>query len=201
MLSDVAGSSRIELIDLERYPLADHEARQRIAAAAAAELKTYRFCALPGFLAAEALGAVLEEVTRLAPAAHYRDILLGAYGDDPDPGLPAGHPRRRRHAFRMGVVAYDRFPAQSALRSLYLRDDSPTSSPRSSASPSSIAAPTPSCPATSPSWRRADSTVGTSTATISWSRSCSRRPNLAGHSSSRRRSAPTWMRITMRSPG
>jgi hypothetical protein len=122
MLSDVADSSPTELIDLERYPLADGEARQRIAAAAAAELKTYGFCALPGFLAAEALGVVLEEVTRLAPAAHYRDILLGAYGGDADPGLPAGHPRRRRHPFRMGVLAYDRFPAQSALRSLYLRD-------------------------------------------------------------------------------
>jgi hypothetical protein len=123
MLTDAAELSPSELIDIQRYPLADAVARQRIAAAARAELDTHGFCALPGFLRSEAIGAVLEEVTRLAPAAHYRDILLGAYGGDADPGLPAGHPRRRRHPFRMGVLAYDRFPAQSALRRLYLHDD------------------------------------------------------------------------------
>jgi hypothetical protein len=123
MASDVSDLSPPDLIDLERYPLANPEARQRIAATAGADLDACGFCALPGFLDSKAINAVLDEVISLAPAAHHRDILLGAYGDDAGLELPADHPRRRRHPFRMGVLAYDCFPAQSALRRLYLRDD------------------------------------------------------------------------------
>ena len=68
---------------------------------------------------ADAIASVLGEVGRAAPDAHYRDLLLGAYGGEADPALPADHPRRRVHPFRMGVLAYDRFPAQSLLRRLY----------------------------------------------------------------------------------
>jgi hypothetical protein len=123
MPTDAAEWSPSELIDNERYPLADAPARRRISAAAQAELARHGFCALPGFLRPAAIAAVLGEVTRLAPAAHYRDLMLGAYGGEAAADLPADHPRCRRHPFRMGVLAYDRFPAQSALRRLYLHDD------------------------------------------------------------------------------
>jgi hypothetical protein len=55
----------------------------------------------------------------LEPRAHWSEGLSSAYLEAPDPALPGDHPRRWQGRHRLGVVAYDLFPHQSAARRLY----------------------------------------------------------------------------------
>ena len=74
---------------------------------------------LPGFLRDEALPPLARECDALAARGHFSEVRGTPYIDVPDLSLPEGHPRRTLGRTALSAVAYDRFPAASALRALY----------------------------------------------------------------------------------
>ena len=108
-----------DLIDLERYPLFDPEARDRIVAGARADMAATGSAILRGFVSGQGIATILSEALALAPAAHRRDNLLGAYPESVPETPDASHPVRRRSAYRMGVVATDQIDAEGPILAIY----------------------------------------------------------------------------------
>ena len=108
-------------IDLERYPLRElaSAATRRVVAQAGRDLAQAGMAVLPGFLKPEALGALAAECDALAVLGHFSEVHGTPYIDVPDLARPEGHPRRTLGRSALSAVAYDRFPADSALRALY----------------------------------------------------------------------------------
>jgi hypothetical protein len=79
-------------------------------------------CILPGFVRAETIDALVAECDRLAPLGHRSCIQGTPYLGLPDESYPEGHPRRALVDNSLEAVAYDLFPADSALRALYESD-------------------------------------------------------------------------------
>jgi hypothetical protein len=110
-----------DLVDLDRYPLADldgptgrsvvADARASLAASGAAEL--------PGFIGARGVAALVEDAGALAPRAHHSGGVGTAYLEIPDFDLPADHPRLHFAPYAVGAVGYDVIPRTSPLRRLY----------------------------------------------------------------------------------
>jgi len=114
-------TSPSHLIDLDRYAIVDvnAEATRELARQCRRQLDNSGACELPGFLTAGATAHLVQEADALAIEAH-RSVATGtAYLEIPDFTLPADHPRRAFGTSSVGVVAYDQFPATSALRQLY----------------------------------------------------------------------------------
>lgn len=103
------------LVDLDRHPFDDPDVLARGRADLAADGVTV----LPGFLRPEAVAAMVTEVDALATAAHPSDIRGSPYLALPDESFPEGHPRRAETHSALSALAYDQFPADSPLRSLY----------------------------------------------------------------------------------
>lgn len=108
-------------IDLERYPLLElaSAGTRRVLAQAERDLAHAGMAVLPGFLKGEALGALAAECDALAGLGHFSEVHGTPYIDVPDLAQPEGHPRRTLGRSALSAVAYDRFPASSALRTLY----------------------------------------------------------------------------------
>jgi hypothetical protein len=111
----------IALVDLTRYPILEPESARmgQVLDWARARLRDTGACEVPGFLTAEGLEAIRADALRLAPTAYRSEGYGTAYLDVPDFTLPEDHPRRWIGRAAVGVVAYDRFPADSPLRRLY----------------------------------------------------------------------------------
>jgi len=109
------------LIDLGRYPLLslDSARAREVVAIGRAELAQRGMAVLPGFLRASALAPLVAECDALAPHGHFSEVHGTPYIDVPDSSLPEGHPRRTLGRTALTAVAYDCFPAASALRALY----------------------------------------------------------------------------------
>jgi len=110
-----------ELVDLARYPvLALDSARGReVVRDAHAERARTGMAVLPGFLRADALAALCAECEQLAKRGHFSEVRGSPYIEAPPPDLPDDHPRRTFQRTALTAVAYDLFPADSALRALY----------------------------------------------------------------------------------
>jgi hypothetical protein len=110
-----------DLVDLDRYPLADlsgpggrsviAEARGQLAAIGAAEL--------PGFINPGGVSRLIEDAEQLSPRAHHSGGEGTAYLEFPDFGLPKEHPRLQFAPYAVGAVGYDVIPRTSPLRRLY----------------------------------------------------------------------------------
>ncbi len=113
-----------ELIDLARYPVfALDSARGREVIGAAREERARRGMAvLPGFLRADALEGLCHECESLAKLGHFSEVRGTPYIEAPPADLPDDHPRRTLQRTALTAVAYDLFPADSALRALYESD-------------------------------------------------------------------------------
>ncbi len=74
---------------------------------------------LPGFVAAAALTALVDDARSLVPLAHHSVSKGTAYLAAPVDDVPEGHPRRAIVDSSLGAVAYDLFPASSPIRALY----------------------------------------------------------------------------------
>lgn len=108
-----------DVIDASCYPLADADSRRAIIESGRAQLRAGGFAALPGLITAETAAFMSAEALAAVPAAHRRDRLLGAYHETPTPDMADDHPLRRRHPYRMHVVATDLFPPEGVIRRLY----------------------------------------------------------------------------------
>jgi hypothetical protein len=112
-----------ELVDLQRYPLDDPMSApyRSLVADCQTSLADSGICLLHEFPRSGALQAMADEAMGLAPSAHRRDYSMAVNGTV-SPDLPADHPQRRRHPFRMAAIAYDEFGPNSAIRALYQWD-------------------------------------------------------------------------------
>jgi hypothetical protein len=97
----------------------DDPATVALAAGCRARLAADGVAVLPGFLHADVVTTVSEQVVRLAPGEHRQDVSGSPYLDLPDESQPAGHPRRASGRSALTAVGYDRFPADSPLRRVY----------------------------------------------------------------------------------
>jgi hypothetical protein len=113
--------SAADLVDLESYPILEPDgdklhgvfewAREQMHATGACEVRDF---ITPGGL------AKLVDDARAVASGAYRSTGIGtAYLEVPDFSLPADHPRRMLGPYAVGVIAYDMFPMESALRRLY----------------------------------------------------------------------------------
>jgi hypothetical protein len=112
------------LIDLARYPILDLTSpdARTLTRNCRQQLDDTGACELPGFLTAEATALLVRESERLAHSAYHSQTIATAYLEVPDFSLPEDHPRRILGSSSVGVIAYDMFPADSALRRLYESD-------------------------------------------------------------------------------
>jgi hypothetical protein len=115
------GFSPAKLIDLSRYPIIDlssDEART-LTHHCRAQLDATGACELPGFLTPEAVELLTREGDALSSLAYHSVSKGTPYLEIPDPSLPEDHPRRIFDHTSVGVVVYDQFPPDSAMRRLY----------------------------------------------------------------------------------
>ena len=113
-------SSAAGLIDTERYPL-DHA--DAFISRAHDGLRAGGVAILDGFLRAEVVDEIVGECDALALQAHHSVTLGTPYLGLPEEGYPPDHPRRAEVRSSLAAVAYDLFPPDSLLRSLYESDE------------------------------------------------------------------------------
>src|ERR1700683_2420353 len=113
--------SPADLIDLQRYPILDlnTEAARELTRDCREQLDRTGAYELPGFLTGEAVSKLTTEADRLSTLAYHSESTGTPYLEKPDPSLPENHPRRIFDHTSVGVVASDRFPADSMMRRLY----------------------------------------------------------------------------------
>lgn len=107
-----------EIVDLNRYALDDEDFRRQCRQL----LSDNGVLVLSEFLTPTAIASIREEGEVNRHLAYFTAARHNIYIDDPDPALPADHPRNREVASSKGCITTDQIPADSALRVLY---DSP----------------------------------------------------------------------------
>lgn len=107
------------LVDLDRYPVLPGPGRAALVDRCRAMLADDGIVVLAGFVRSEALADMVDECARLSPSGHSSAVENTPYLGLPDESYPEGHPRRRLVSSSLTAVAYDRFPDDSLLRSLY----------------------------------------------------------------------------------
>jgi len=116
-----AAFSRADLIDLRRYPIIDlnSDAARALTRHCREQLDRSGACELPGFLTPAAVELLTREGDELSALAYHSESTGTLYLEIPDRSLPENHPRRIFGHTSVGVVAYDQFPPDSAMRRLY----------------------------------------------------------------------------------
>lgn len=105
------------VIDLDRYPIVEPDSAgySELVDHCRDELSDDGCCRIPAFFRPDVVVEMGAMAKRLEPLAHRRTQPAGVYGGDDPPGLPAGHPRRRRFRRGGGFVTADRIDRASQL--------------------------------------------------------------------------------------
>jgi len=121
MVSIGGVSQLLELIDVDRYPLAHPDGSTYVALVerCRTQLAESGASELSGFLNERGLEAMLADALAMEPHAFRSGGLGTAYLGLPDETLPEDHPRRYWGDYGVGAVAYDLFPTTSCIRQLY----------------------------------------------------------------------------------
>jgi hypothetical protein len=111
----------IDLIDSQRYPVADlaSPARQAVIDAQRRSLAERGVAILPGFVSADVIERMATETLALQPKAYLEDVWGTPYLEMADESYPQGHPRRTAARSLTYVVAYDIIPRAALVRRLY----------------------------------------------------------------------------------
>ncbi|WP_371225878.1 hypothetical protein [Roseovarius sp. 2305UL8-3] len=117
MPEDVA----LELIDTDRYPIADLEtgAGAEFLAECQRHMDEHGWCNLAGFLRQEALDQLNGEANDLLPTAEVLHVKRNIYQGAIDPSLPKDDPRRKEFTHIAVQLADDQIPVESGLKQLY----------------------------------------------------------------------------------
>ncbi|MEZ5926805.1 MAG: 2OG-Fe(II) oxygenase [Hyphomicrobiaceae bacterium] len=111
-----------DVVDTDRYPFSEAESPKRAALVArlSSELAAQQYCSLPGFIRPEARARAVAEAEAALPEANHNNAQRNCYlHRQPDPALPADHPRNIMLRSSVQMVAYDQLPAGSPMRTLY----------------------------------------------------------------------------------
>src|SRR6202041_519183 len=113
--------SPADLIDLERYPILDlsGDATRELTRHCRDQLDRTGACELPGFLQSEAVAMLVSEGDSLGASAYHSGVTAPPSLAPPGPSLPHDPPRKFFEPTSVGVVAYDQFPHDSAMRQLF----------------------------------------------------------------------------------
>ena len=108
-------------MDLDRYPILELDgAKMRgVLEWARGQMHETGACEVRDFITPGGLAQLVADSRAVAPNAYLSTGIGTAYLEVPDFSLPADHPRRMLGPYAVGVIAYDMFPADSALRRLY----------------------------------------------------------------------------------
>lgn len=111
----------LDIIDLDRYPIADLDSGK--GAAFLAECQTHMeehgWCNLAGFLREEALEQLNNEANNLLPTAEVLHVKRNIYQGAIDPSLPKDDPRRKEFTHIAVQLADDQIPLETGLKKLY----------------------------------------------------------------------------------
>lgn len=107
-----------QIVDLERYPIADlrRPEAQSLIGACRVQMSENGLCLLPNFVRSEALAQMVEEAKRLLPSAHQTEHWRAS---EHGSGGTGGGTIPRATRASIGAIAYDKIAALSPLRALY----------------------------------------------------------------------------------
>ncbi|HEX4492734.1 MAG TPA: hypothetical protein VH914_16115 [Acidimicrobiia bacterium] len=111
-------------VDGDRYPIGDlsSDGARSLAARCRAELDESGVSILPGFLTSDAIARAVAESEALGPRGHHSDVEGTPYLELPEAGWTEDHPRVTWAHTRLTATAYDLFPPEAVLRTLYESD-------------------------------------------------------------------------------
>lgn len=111
----------LELVDLDRYPIADLDRGPGAAFLAECQrsIETHGWCNLDGFLRSDALEQLNAEANTLLPTAEVLHVKRNIYQGAIDPSLPEDDPRRKEFIHSAVQLADDQIPAETQLKRLY----------------------------------------------------------------------------------
>jgi hypothetical protein len=114
----------LDLIDLERYPVADLDNGPGASFLAQCQrnMQANGWCNLDGFIRADALAELNTEANELLPTAEILHVKRNIYQGAIDPSLPEDDPRRKEFTHIAVQLADDQIPAGTRLKQLYHSD-------------------------------------------------------------------------------
>ena len=110
------------VVNLDLYPITDRASSDRaeLIKRLRRELEANQYVSLPDFIRPEARERAVVDAMRALPRAHHncsnRNCYLQRKGD---PALPADHPRNIMLEASMRMLAYDTFPDDCPVKTLY----------------------------------------------------------------------------------
>jgi len=113
-----------DMVDLQRYPIADLECTESRAFAERCRLRYLEtgLCILPEFITPEAHKVLTEEANAISSQAYFCKSTHNAYLTEDDPSVSADDVSQRQEQTFVGSVAYDQIAEDAHLRRLYLWD-------------------------------------------------------------------------------
>ncbi len=114
----------LQLIDLDRYPIADLDrgAGTAFLADCQQSMETNGWCNLDGFVHAEALAHLNDEANELLPTAEVLHVRRNIYQGAIDPSLPEDDPRRKEFTHIAVQLADDQISEETRVKQLYHSD-------------------------------------------------------------------------------
>ena len=114
----------LDLIDLDRYPIADLDcgAGAEFLAQCQRSMADHGWCNLDGFIRVDALAELNTEANGLLPTAEVLHVKRNIYQGAIDPSLPKDDPRRQEFTHIAVQLADDQIPAETRLKQLYHSD-------------------------------------------------------------------------------
>ena len=111
----------LDLIDLERYPIADLDSGAGAAFLTECQrsMEDQGWCNLDGFVRTDALEQLKAEANGLLPDAEVLHVKRNIYQGAIDPSLPEDDPRRKEFTHIAVQLADDQIPAETLLKQLY----------------------------------------------------------------------------------
>ncbi len=111
----------LSLIQRDRYPIdgSNQPVYEEIVAAARAQIATYGYAELSGFVTPDGVAALVADAESLAERAHHSHGPGTAYLELPADTWPEGHPRLKWMDYGVRAVGYDIIPYASPLRQIY----------------------------------------------------------------------------------
>lgn len=119
--SELKNDIALELVDLDRYPIADLDsgAGADFLAECQHGIETHGWCNLDDFIRADALGRLNKEANDLLPAAEVLHVKRNIYQGAIDLSLPKDDPRRMEFTHIAVQLADDQIPGNTDLKQLY----------------------------------------------------------------------------------